>query len=248
MTKESYSQRQQILMRRLIKLHTKPIYLALQSQMNAAADYVRTLDAVRDISGEFSPTNDEIGGAVINLFKDAAKMAKKNYMLVKRFGSAADFINRVLDYLKKYILSEVVQPISNTTSKIINNIINQSITEGWGVEKTAKYLETAPITKVRARMIIRTESVRATNFTQWMMADDEVYQMEKTWIAVEDRRTRVTHSHAGVDGETTDLKTPFTNGLLYPGDPAGIASEVINCRCTMSYRVKRDLNDRPLKK
>ena len=256
MTKESYSQRQQILMRRLIKLHTKPIYLALQSQMKAAADYIRTLDTVRDISVEHSPLNTEIEGAVIELYKDASKMAKKNYMLVKRFGGASDFINRVLDYLKQFMLSKVVEPISNTTSKIINNIINQSISEGWGVEKTAKYLETAPITKIRARMIIRTESVRATNFTQWMMADDEVYQMEKSWISVEDRRTRTfaktggraDHTHNGVDGETQDLKAVFSNGLQYPGDPNGTAADVINCRCTMSYRVKRDLNDRPIKK
>lgn len=247
MTKESYSQRQQILMRRLIRLHTKPIYLALQSQMKSAAGLIRQV-GVRDISGEHSPINTEIEAAIINLYEDAAKLAKKNYMSIKRFGPATDFINKVLNYLKQFILNKAVSPISNTTKDIINKIINDAIQQGWGVEKTAKYLETAPITKVRARMIIRTESVRATNFTQWMAADDEVYQMEKTWIAIEDNRTRPTHSHKGVDGETKNLDKPFSNGLLYPGDPAGSAKEVINCRCTLGYRVKRDSNDRPVKK
>lgn len=248
MTKESYSQRQQILMRRLIKLHTKPIYLALQSQMKGAADYLRSIGVVRDISGELPPFNTEISEAVLNLYSDAAKLAKKNYMLVKRFGPSTDFIQKVLNYLKLYMLDKVVKPISNTTKDIIKKIVSQAIVHGWGVEKTAKYLETAPITKYRARMIIRTETVRASNFTQWKAADDEVYQMEKTWIATEDKRTRPTHSHAGVDGQVQNLEKPFSNGLLYPGDPEGPPEQTINCRCTLSYRVQRDTNDRPVKK
>lgn len=97
-------------------------------------------------------------------------------------------------------------------------------------------------------MIVRTESTKATNVTQMLAADDEVYQMEKTWIAIEDNRTRVTHSHRGVDGEKVNLDQPFTNGLLYPGDPSGDAAEVINCRCTLGYNVQRDTNGRPVKK
>ena len=247
MNRNSYSQRQQILMRRLIAAHTVPVYKALQVPMKQAADYVRA-NGLKDPGLDVGLMNSEMLSAIQNLYLDAAIRAKKNYRSTKRFGGASDFITRVLDYLKNHILNKVVVPISNTTRSIISSTIDKAIQEGWGVEKTAKYLETAPITKTRARLIIRTESVRATNYTQLQAADDEVYQMEKTWIAIEDSRTRLSHSHAGVDGQTQDLNEPFTNGLLYPGDPEGDAAEVINCRCTLGYRAKRTLDGKPIKK
>jgi hypothetical protein len=247
MNKESYSQRQQILMRRLIALHTKPVYLALQHQMNAAAASVRA-NGIEKTIGQTFPLNTEIQAALVNLYSDAAFRAKKNFMYVKRFGGGNSFVNKVLEYLKRYLLNKAIAPISTTTVRVIDRILSEAIAKGWGVEKTAKQLESTDISKSRARLIIRTESVRATNLTQMMAADDEVYQMEKTWIAIEDKRTRVTHSHKGVDGQTQDLDQPFTNGLKFPGDPDAPIEEVANCRCTMGYKVKRDTNGRPVKK
>ena len=60
--------------------------------------------------------------------------------------------------------------------------------------------------------------------------------LERTWIATNDSRTR--HSHAVLDGETKQIDTPFSNGLMYPGDPDGEPSEVYNCRCTLIAKVK----------
>lgn len=57
-------------------------------------------------------------------------------------------------------------------------------------------------------------------------------QQEKQWMATLDRRTR--HSHRLLDGETVDMDQPFSNGLMYPGDPDMMHShpeEVYNCRC-----------------
>lgn len=39
-------------------------------------------------------------------------------------------------------------------------------------------------------------------------------------------------NHIGMDGETVRLGEMFSNGLEYPLDPNGPASEVINCQCT----------------
>lgn len=55
--------------------------------------------------------------------------------------------------------------------------------------------------------------------------------VEKQWLAALDQRTRGSHRH--LDGETVALDGEFSNGLKYPGDPDGAASEVYNCRCTM---------------
>ena len=55
--------------------------------------------------------------------------------------------------------------------------------------------------------------------------------VEKQWLAALDPRTRGSHRH--LDGETVKLDAEFSNGLKYPGDPDGPASEVYNCRCTL---------------
>lgn len=56
-------------------------------------------------------------------------------------------------------------------------------------------------------------------------------QMQKEWIATLDERTR--DSHRDMDGERVPYDKPFSNGLMFPGDPSGPGREVWNCRCTM---------------
>ena len=51
------------------------------------------------------------------------------------------------------------------------------------------------------------------------------------WMATLDSRTR--DSHRQLDGEVVGDDGKFSNGLRYPGDPTGPASEVWNCRCTL---------------
>jgi SPP1 gp7 family putative phage head morphogenesis protein len=55
--------------------------------------------------------------------------------------------------------------------------------------------------------------------------------VKKQWLAALDSRTRGSHRH--LDGEVVKLDAGFSNGLKYPGDPDGPASEVYNCRCTL---------------
>lgn len=51
------------------------------------------------------------------------------------------------------------------------------------------------------------------------------------WMSTLDARTR--DSHRRLDGEVAGKGGRFSNGLRYPGDPTGTASEVWNCRCTL---------------
>ncbi|ADX31932.1 portal protein [Tsukamurella phage TPA2] len=57
-------------------------------------------------------------------------------------------------------------------------------------------------------------------------------ELDKTWIATLDRRTR--RSHWAADGQRVPIDSPFTVGgesLDYPGDPKGSARETKRCRC-----------------
>ena len=62
-------------------------------------------------------------------------------------------------------------------------------------------------------------------------AMEQGYPAKKQWVATMDERTRLSHILLG--GETVDADKPFSNGLMYPGDPDGDPAEVYNCRCTM---------------
>lgn len=99
--------------------------------------------------------------------------------------------------------------------------------------------------KRRAETIARTEalkSVNAGNHDAFRQAvDDRVItsdQVLRTWIAADDERTRLTHVTA--NGQKVGIDVPFIVGasfLMYPGDPAGAAEEIINCRCATTMRI-----------
>lgn len=90
----------------------------------------------------------------------------------------------------------------------------------------------------RAELIARTETVSANNqgaLTAWSaMADASGAAATKTWIG----GTRPTHS--AVNGTTVGINEKFIVGdseMNGPGDSAGGAAEVCNCKCTMSYEI-----------
>jgi hypothetical protein len=50
----------------------------------------------------------------------------------------------------------------------------------------------------------------------------------KTW-------TGGTTRHSGMNGQTVPLGENFSNGMAWPGDPAGGAAEVANCGCSVTF-------------
>ena len=86
-----------------------------------------------------------------------------------------------------------------------------------------------------AKRIIRTESVNAGNFATNQSAIDifGAQNLKKQWIASLDDRTR--NAHAQVNGQVVNMNEKFVvmgELLAHPGDSAGSAGNVINCRCT----------------
>lgn len=51
----------------------------------------------------------------------------------------------------------------------------------------------------------------------------------KTWVGSGLPNSR----HVDVSGETVPVGQPFSNGMLYPGDPDGSAEETAGCQCTL---------------
>ena len=130
--------------------------------------------------------------------------------------------------LKKNIAQEVSRGIASALpySQIARNIVN-----------TTK----APLS--RAKTITRTEGHRV----QQKSSDDAAFEAKakgadlvKVWDSVLDGRTRP--SHRKIDGEIKELEEAFSNGMKYPGDPVGRASEVVNCRCVKVHKPRWDVD------
>jgi HK97 family phage portal protein len=82
---------------------------------------------------------------------------------------------------------------------------------------------------VKAATIARTETLVATQTPVYRTAVDEGVPRGE-WITAGDEEVRVEPPH-DIDGEVRAVGEPFTNGLLHPGDPAGSAANICNCRC-----------------
>lgn len=129
--------------------------------------------------------------------------------------------------LQKKIAGEISRGIAGGQmfSEIARNISN------WG-----------RIPQNNAMRIARTEAHRIqtkASMNACEKAKDKGADIVKQWDASLDRKTR--DSHVKVDGEIRELDEKFSNGLLYPGDPAGGAAEVVNCRCALLQRARRAL-------
>lgn len=116
----------------------------------------------------------------------------------------------------------------------IRRALTQSVISGDGVQKTAKGIsKQLEMSANRATKIIRTEitGIMGSSRQDAMIHASKKISLQKQWEATVDDRTRDRHSN--MNGETVNIDKPFSNGLMYPGDQSGDASEVVNCRCTM---------------
>jgi SPP1 gp7 family putative phage head morphogenesis protein len=146
-----------------------------------------------------------------------------------------------LDYMKRFALTEAgdrIKKITDTTREVIRKSLDKSITQGLGIDEAAKELmkEWKGISKTRAKVIARTEIVSASNAGSFIGAQSTGLDLQKVWLSTRDSRTRDSHQH--LDGEKVEMEEIFSNGLRYPGDPRGVAREVIQCRCTQTYEVR----------
>ncbi|MFM2204483.1 MAG: Cellulophaga phage phi10:1 [Bacteroidota bacterium] len=109
--------------------------------------------------------------------------------------------------------------------------------------------------KTQALRIARTETTTATNYATVLASQSSEWQLEKTWISVQDNRTRrPPHSHydhLDMNGVKVDaMQSFFTSGeyIDYPADPKGKAGNTINCRCKVVFTIKEDADGLPLRK
>ena len=142
-------------------------------------------------------------------YMDAIAEAEQSYKdLVRDTGVSDSFVNNHI--------SMTVTSVVSTMEKNPDNIYN--------------------FTNDRARMIAENEANSIWNDAEFEEAlrSGKKY---KTWHAIIDKRTRDTHKE--VNGKTIPITEYFIVGnslMLFPRDSNAEDEEVVNCRCSLSYR------------
>lgn len=130
--------------------------------------------------------------------------------------------------------------------KKIAGEISRGIAGGQMYSEIARNIASwARIPKNNAMRITRTEAHRIqckAAYDAQHKAKSRGADVVRQWDASLDGRTR--DSHRKIDGEIKEIpnngekEEPFSNGLMYPGDPSGRPEEVINCRCALLTRAR----------
>ena len=123
--------------------------------------------------------------------------------------------------------------------KQINSSLLQGILQGESMDKIADRI--LPVVDNNRKSAIRAARTMVTGaecsgrIDGYRDLEERGLIQRKVWIATPDDRTRP--SHIDIDGEEQEIDMPFSNGLMYPGDPNGDAAEVWNCRCTLGDHI-----------
>lgn len=191
----------------------------------------------------------------------AEDFAEREYRIVKKLvGKAVDppgwiqrLLRRVVDIFgirSTLIGSEMMSWAVDVITK--SDVLQIALNEGWGIDKMVRAFEDEidEFPRYRIERIARTEVIGASNWATnagAQEASDELgLELVKEWIATNDARTRDMiddeFDHRAMDTKKVLMDQPFMvpsrsgrEPLMFPGDPAGSAGNIINCRCTIAY-------------
>jgi hypothetical protein len=172
------------------------------------------------------------------------KKADEDEIYLSVFENRMQELTRTKDYAKRIVT------ITNTTNDRINTVLRGVMEEaelgGFGIDKIRQNLVNEigsairGNVRARAQAIAQTEMISASNQASMFAADSTGLAYRKYWSTSHLTGIRDTHIMAEQDSISRgglEPDEPFANGLMFPGDPAGDASEVINCRCTVLQEI-----------
>ena len=139
-------------------------------------------------------------------------------------------------------VDSIIRSVDNNTKEILKSEISGLREEISDVDelKTELKKNYALLSASRAIRVGRTEVARVANFASLEAAIASGLPLQKMWVSMGDMRLRATPewNHVEPDGQVRDLRQRFLvsgEQLLFPVDPAGSASNTINCRCVMGF-------------
>lgn len=248
-----------------VKIWAPKVYKALLNMIASATNETTVEAAIAHIDTNVKYA--ELAGIIQSIYVDAGRvMGGKAYQLVKKdsvkammpLGYNEELINQIIAYLQAHNVQMVLN-IADTMKEWIVKKLVEGQQESKSITQIADELMKDGFPKNRSIVIARTETIKAANYGALQGAKKAGYKTQKIWISARDNRTRRTprdaYSHLAMDGITIDIdelfKVPKRNGgyddISQPGAPDGDAGDVIQCRCTIGFKVVRDTNGLPVK-
>lgn len=243
MDKQRY--RDEVRSYRTVKRHVTKIVNGIPFSNMSKGTYIALVNA--------NVTDTQIKAMYLEIYTSLVKpQFKRTERTIK---AEIDFSTIIMQWLNDNAGYRIVSVHQTLIDSIIGVIANGYDNNLSVAEITRNLQKSFGWYKAQALRIARTETTTATNYATTLAGQQSDLQLEKTWISVQDNRTRRPpnshYDHLDMNGVKVDENKPFfVSGeeLQYPGDPNAKAGNVINCRCKVVLTVKEDADGLPLRK
>ena len=175
-------------------------------------------------------------------FRDSIGLTRRQHLAVNRYRNSLEILDR--DVLRRQLRD---RRFDSTIERAIGN--NQPLSREQINRMTDRYRER--FLSYRSRVIARSEALRAVHtgnvdmysqaIDQGRLNDDELL---RTWVTAADERVRGSHAPMNrrqVRGINSAFISGDGNPLRYPGDPDAPGSETVQCRCSVTTRIRRNV-------
>ena len=195
----------------------------------------------RDMPIDYNNVRTEVVNEYRSIAKDAG--ALDDDMLIYAAVFADDFIRSTKRMIGGGISGEAAEAVKDFSASESGGILQSVLrVAGEDNKKLAEQLakDTWFISGDRAKFIAENEALTVEGYKDYKAASGKGYT-RKQWIAIEDEKTRLTHSM--VNGTVVPMEDFFEVGaakLYYPhdtviGDGAEHPEEIISCRCSVRF-------------
>jgi hypothetical protein len=190
-----------------------------------------------------------INSIYLTVAKDFVELGKSNIKKSKKsFYKEVEEIDTWKEIVSQWLklnAAEKVKNILDTTKDELRKQLEEGTMEGESIDEIAGRIDNLYLEKIipnRSVVIARTEVIGASNLGSRAGAKETGLPLIKEWLATMDKRTRDFHRSA--DGQQREMDEPYMvkgEKLMFPGDTSlgASGSNVIQCRCTETYEVKR---------
>lgn len=177
---------------------------------------------------------------LVGIVAEAGEEALKDLGLSMAF----DVHDPLVDAFLKARAQRFAEKVNDTTYDMLKDEMTKGINEGEDIPTLAARVEKVMGDRIRStpETIARTEVIGSYNGGTKEAWKQSGVVTKKRWLSTLDDRVRTPENgddfdHKGAHDEVVPIDEPFVRTgepLDFPGDGAGSAGNVINCRCTMT--------------
>lgn len=241
--------------RRGLTIFRKGLRQAIQIPYSELNDFNYRINIIQGVQSLYPTYVNLYENTGVRHGKKVGREINKEIAQEKNFDPTA-FEGSYRNFISNWLINNAGTRIISVREELIEYLIKfiaDKLEEGADIRTISRQLEKHILSRGFYRWqierIVRTETTAAANWGAIQAGESSRVLWEKVWISSNDARTRrrpeSQFDHFDMDGITTDKGEPFNvNGdfIQYPGDPKGNPSNIINCRCTVAVRAKRDEN------